>query len=233
MIPERVYEGWFDFRPWHVWEFPNKGQPALVLLEVNNRGPHPGSTGIRINVFDKTKNARSEAEFWTGHRCYLRAVSLADQAEGEDPLIVLETGSGAGPGPDVRKQIYARIGNRFDLVRLEDGEGRATRNSYYVNHFACGPSVPKQTPAKWSADVLSGNRLRTLRALVWLGGAHWKGPPPDPSEKQLEPREQIELVRSVRSMPKVAARLKALVSGDDRWVREAAALAASPKDIRW
>jgi hypothetical protein len=30
LIPEREYRHWFDFRPWHVWEFPNKGQPVLV-----------------------------------------------------------------------------------------------------------------------------------------------------------------------------------------------------------
>jgi len=53
-------------RPRYVWEFPNKGQPALVLFEVDNTGPHPGSTGVRINVFEKAKNVRSESVFWTG-----------------------------------------------------------------------------------------------------------------------------------------------------------------------
>jgi len=136
--PEREYRHWFDFRPRYVWEFPNKGQPALVLFEVDNTGPHPGSTGVRINVFEKAKNVRSESVFWTGHRCYMHAVSLDKQADDQDPLIVLETGLGPGPGPNVQKQIYARVGNRFDLIRLEDSEGKATRNNYYVNHFACG-----------------------------------------------------------------------------------------------
>jgi hypothetical protein len=233
LIPEREYRHWFDFRPWYVWEFPNKGQPALVLFEVDNSGPHPGSTGIRINVFEKAKSVRSESVFWTGHRCYMRAVSLDKQADNQDPLIVLETGPGPGPGPNVPKQIYARVGNRFDLIRLEDSEGKATRNDYYVNHFACGPQMPKQTEAEWEADVLSADRLRVLRSLVWLGGSHWEGKPPDESEKQHEAAAQIQLVRSVRANKKVADKLRVLVESEDRWLREAAVLAADPKDLRW
>jgi hypothetical protein len=233
LIPEREYRHWFDFRPWHVWEFPNQGRPALVLFEVDNTGPHPGSTGIRINLFEKARKVRSESVFWTGHRCYLRAVSLDKPPDGQDPLIALETGLGPGPGPDVQRQIYAHIGDRFDLIRLEDSEGKATRNCYYVNHFACGPEVPTKTELEWEADVLSGNRIRVLRSLVWLGGAHWEGTPPDASETQHEPAAQIQLVRSVRANKKVADKLRALLKSDDQWLKEAAALAAYPEDRRW
>jgi hypothetical protein len=158
---------------------------------------------------------------------------LNKQGDDQDPLIVLETGPGAGPGPNVQKQIYARVGNRFDLIRLEDSEGKATRNLYYVNHFACGPKVPKQTEAEWEADVLSGDRIKVLRSLVWLGGTHWDGKLPDESEKQHEPAEQIQLVRSVRANTKVADKLRALVASEDQWLREASVLAADPKDSRW
>lgn len=233
LLPGRKYEDWFDFRPWYVWEFPNNGNPALLLFEVNNTGPHPGSTVIRITVFENSGKVTAQSEFRTGHRCYIRAASLEEQADDQDPLIALETGPGAGPGPDVQRQIYAPFGSRFDLVRIENADGRATRNNYYVNHFACGPEIPKQTPAAWESDVLSGDRLRELRALVWLGGAHWEGQPPDKSEKQHEPVEQIELVRNVRANQRVVDKLKALAKSEDRWVREAAALAADPKDNRW
>jgi hypothetical protein len=232
-IPEREYRHWFDFRPWYVWEFPNKRQPALVLFEVDNTGPHPGSTGIRIIVFEKARNVRAESVFKTGHRCYLRAVCLDKQGDDQDPLIVLETGPGPGPGPNFQRQIYGRSGDRLDLIRLEDSEGKATRNNYYVNHFACGPKVPIQTEAEWEADVLSGDRIRVLRSLVWLGGSHWEGKPPDESEKQHEPAGQIQLVRSVRANKKVADKLRVFVESEDRWLREAAVLAADPKDLRW
>jgi hypothetical protein len=82
-IPDREYHVFFDFRPWYVWEFPNNGKPVLVLLEVNNQMPHPGSTGIRINVFEKTRKARSESVFDTGHRCYMRVISLENCTFGQ------------------------------------------------------------------------------------------------------------------------------------------------------
>lgn len=233
LVPGREYRHWFDYRPWHVWEFPNKGQIILVLFEVDNTRPHPSSTGIRLTVFEKTGNGLNESEFSTGHRCYMGAVSLEKQANGQDPLIVLETGAGAGPGPDVQKQYYARIGNRFDLVRLEDSGGWATRNTYYVNHFACGPAVPKQTSKEWETDLLSEDRMRVLRTLVWLGGVHWDGTLPDKSDQQSEATEHIELVRSVRANKKVAEKLRILATADDRWVSEAAVLAANPKDRLW
>ena len=109
----------------------------------------------------------------------------------------------------------------------------ATRNRYYVNHFACGPTLPKQTQVEWEADVLSGDRLRVLRALVWLGGVHWEGQPPDKSEIQHEQADQIELVRGVRANQKIADELRVLATSEDRWIREAAALAVAPEDRRW
>jgi hypothetical protein len=231
IIRDRKYGPFFDFRPWYVWEFPNNGRPLLVLLEVNNQMPHPGSTGIRINVFDKVKRARAESEFWTGHRCYMHAVSLEKQVGLQDPLVVIETGSFLGP--DYHKQVYARMGNRFDLIRLEDSKGKAKRNNYYVNHFACGPTVPRQTSAEWEADILSSDRFRILRSLVWLGGAHWEGKLPDESENQHEPADVIRLVHNIRSNQKVVDQLKTFQTSEDTWVKEAATLAANPKDERW
>jgi hypothetical protein len=233
LVPDRTYQFWFDFRPWHVWEFPNKGQPVLLLFEVDNTGPHPGSTSIRITVFEKIGKTFSESTFATGNRCYLHGVSLEKQTDEHDPLIALETGCGPGPGPNFHKQVYARFGNRFDLVRLESADGKATRNLYYVNHFACGPEVPKQSPQEWEADVFSRDRFRILRALVWLSGAHWKGQPAKKLDRQFEPVENLELVRQVRARQKVADKLKALTASEDRWVREAAVLAADPEDERW
>ena len=166
LLPNRTYREYFDFRPWHVWEFPNGGQPLVVLFEVDNTRPHPGQTGIRITVFDASGNIQSETAFGTGHRSYMSGVTLQNLIKGEDPIIVLETGGLGGPDS---KQYYARIGGRFDLVRLENTEGTATRNRYYINHFKCGPEIVRQSQAEWEADLLSGGRLQLLRALEWLG----------------------------------------------------------------
>ncbi len=233
LVPNRTYRDWFDFRPWFVWDFSNGEQPLLLLLEVDNTHPHPGSTGIRITVFDKSGNVQSETAFWTGHRCYMRRICLEDQAKGQQPILVIETGPGAGPGPNVQKQVYARLGDRFDLVRLENSDGTATRNQYYIGHFACGPEIVKQTERDWEADVLSSDRMRILRALVWLGGSHWDLREGDIPENQHEAFEQVQLVHQVRGRPKVVTRLKELCKSEDLWLREAAQLAADPQDARW
>lgn len=116
------------------------------------------------------------------------------------------------------------------MVRLEDVDGQAVRNNYRIKHFRHGPPAPKQSAAAWESDLKSTDRMRVLRALVWLGGTHWdlkENPVPD---RQGEDREDVLLVREVRQREKVIARLRELVESNDRWVREAAKLDLHPKD---
>jgi hypothetical protein len=232
LVPNRTYTDLFDFRPTYVWEIVSDEQTLWLLLDVDNSGPHPGSTGIRATLFSESGVFQPASTFWTGHRCYLRRASLENHVKGQHPLLVLETGHGAGVGPNVDKQVYARIGERFDLVRMENSHKKATRNSYYINHFACGPKILKQTATEWEADVLSGDRLKILRALVWLGGTHWDVREGDKPEVFHEPFDQIQLVRTLRAGQKIAARLKTLARSEDPWLREAAELAADPRDHR-
>jgi hypothetical protein len=234
LLPKRHYRDWFDFRPWRVWEFQEKGErPFWLLLDVDNTRPHPGSTGIRITELDDAGKALSETTFWTGHRCYMRRIKWEKVVDGEFSLLLLEIGFGAGPGPNIYKQYYAKVGSRFDLVRLEDFDGNATRNRYYVRHFACGSAIPKQSEAEWEADLRSRDRLKVLRALVWLGGTHWDLQAKDKPETQVEDFAEINLVRKVRANKKVVTRLKELANSEDRWLREAAQLASHPKDDRF
>lgn len=235
LLPARTYERFFDFRPWYLWEFPTqKAQSFYLLFEVDNSGPHPGSTKIRITEFDTKGQVTSETAFRTGHRCYLRRVTLETTLlEGEYPIIILETGPGGGPGPDIYRQYYANVGGRYDLIRLEDYDGKGTRNGYYVRHFQSGPALPKQTEVNWKTDVLSSDRGRLLRALVWLGGRHYDLKPGDNPGNQDEAVEDAMLVRKVRENKQVIDRLKELVESSDRWVREAARLASKPEDGRF
>jgi hypothetical protein len=233
LVPGREYEELYGYWPQHFWEFPNGAQPLYLLVDVNSSRPHPSSTGIRITVFKSTGAVLSESEFSTGHRCYLHSIYLEGVDKAQQPFIVLETGPGTGPCPDTRKQVYAHMEGRFDLVRLEDSNGEATRNRYYVNHFTCGPKAVRQTAYQWEADILCGDRLKVLRTLVWLGGKHWDQRPGDKPDSQFEAPDEIQLVRSVRAREKVVARVKELCKSKDRWLREAAMLAASPEDARW
>jgi hypothetical protein len=217
------------YRPRHVWEMPNGGRPLLLLFEVHDLFIHPGSTNVRLTGLDGDGMVVAGSELTTGWRCYLEGASLDEQGGGRDPFVVLATGPFFGP--DFRKQVYARFGDRFDLVRLEGDNGKAARNDYSTTHHLCGPEVLNQAQAEWEADLLSSDRLRILRALVWLGGVHLRPKPDDRPDTQYEPPEQRRLVAALRASRAVARRLKELTASRDLWVREAAALAARPEDV--
>jgi hypothetical protein len=232
LVPKRTYRGYFDFSPWYSWELKKtEGQLHYLLFEADNTGPHPGYTKIRLTLLDKRGRLNSETTFHTGWRCYLREVKLAPATKANFPMIALETDSWLGP--DYSKQYYAWIGGRFDLVRLEGSNGNAVRNRYYVKHFQCGPPLPKQTETEWEADLVSCDRLKLLRGLLWLGGCHWDLHAGDQPNNQHEEFDDIRLVRNVRARKKVIARLKELTKSEDPWLREAAELALNPKDGRF
>jgi hypothetical protein len=231
LIPKRSYREAFDYRPWGLWEFKKEKGPALyLLLEGDNSRGHPGSTLIRLTVLDASGETVSEERFTTGWRCYARSAKLEPAVKGEYPLVVFEA---TEPGGNVGKQIYARVNDRFDLIRVEDAGGRGTRNKYYVKHFRCGPTIPKQTAAEWESDLVAGDRLRVLRALVWMGGVHGDLQPGEQPDRQAEDLQDVLLVRDVRSRSKVTARLKELAEDKDSWIQEAAKLALDPKNDRF
>src|SRR5262249_10261274 len=130
LVPGRTYGNVpiFEFRPWHIWDFRAKdGAIEHVVFEVDDTRPHPSSTLIRITVFRDTGELVSESAFHVGHRCYLRAVKLEDPVNDEYPIIAMETRPGPGLSPNILRQFYGRIEDRFDLVRLEDSDGKARR----------------------------------------------------------------------------------------------------------
>lgn len=223
--------------PWYVWDFSTEGRPTgYLLFQADTTGKfemHPGYTGITLTVMDHDGKPVCETYLSTGWRCYLRGAKLDSEIEGGRPLVVLTTGLGGGPGPDVRTQYYALIGERFELVRLEDSDGNATRNRYYVKHFRCGPPLAERTEAEWVADLTSADRYRVLMALTWLGGTHWDlhlndGVAAD--DRQVEDVAHVHLVRRVRAHPKVILLLRDMVRSDNPWLRQAASLAAHPED---
>jgi hypothetical protein len=220
-----------SYGPWYVWDYKAKGQLSRYLvLEADKFLSHPGRTRINLTVLEDSGKVVSETYLSTGWRCYLQKAALEPIIEGEYPLVVLYTGLGGGPGPDVQQQYYAWTGNRFDLVRLEDSEGQATRNRYFIKHFRCGPAVSARAEAEWVADLTSADQLRVLRALVWLGGIHWDLQPDGTDSRQREEIDQVYLVRRVRAHPKVSALVQDMATSVDPWVRQAAWLAANPED---
>jgi hypothetical protein len=230
LVPGRKYDIPFDFRAWRFWEFGSiNGRPAFVLLEANT-SPHPGSTRIRLTLFDTSPDPPFVAEFTTGYRCYLSGATIEANQKLTHPLVVLETAGRGGPGPAYYKQFYAWNGKRFDLVRVEDWEGGATRNDYADKPWQCGPPIPQQSEAEWEEDLLSRDRHRVLRALVWLGGTHLSPKAVVDVRDRYERLDEVHLVNEVRRRDKVTARLAELARSDYDWFREGAELALKPDD---
>jgi hypothetical protein len=239
--PDRVDR----FGPWYVWDFGKKDQPPLYLLfEAGKKMKlrdgnkvvawvhlHPSATPVSLTLLDGSGKVVSETDLTTGWRCYLKGAKLQPAGDKHYPLVVLETELGSGPGPDIKRQHYAWLGQRFDLVRLENGAGKATRNRYYVNHFRSGCKVAELAEAEWEAELMSPERARVLRALVWLGGFHWDLHAEEwENKQQFEDVDQVKLWRKVRAREKVIARVRELVKDEDVWLREAAELAADPQE---
>jgi hypothetical protein len=192
---------------------------------VDNTAPVPVAPPVRFTALNDSGKVIAEATFKTLSRHSIVDYKLQPLKGVEYPLILLQTGYGAYEG----KQYYALIGRRFDLVRLEGYDGKAKRN-YYCGRRECGPVIPKQTDQEWEADLTSNDRLRVLRALVWLGGIQRDAQPADLELFQAEDQEDMDLVRKVRERKNVMARLRKLGESKDQWEREAAQLALHPQD---
>ncbi len=139
LVPGRQYNKHDDYDPRYIWEFARgvDDHSSYLLLEVDYLGSvQPGSSPLRLTLFGNMGELISEHKFDTGYRCYLAEACLQDAGH-DGPLLVLETEE-VGLGPDWVKQYYARIGERFDLIRLEDHNGAVCRNSYYDVRMA-GP----------------------------------------------------------------------------------------------
>lgn len=234
LLPNRHYPEDLSFvsyplgyHPRRVWRTESG---ATLLIENDRDNIHPGYTRLRATVFDPAGAMVAESEFKTGWRNYLRDVILDTTASGDLPSLEITITDFTASG--IARQFYAPIGGRYELIRFEHEEGFAVRNPYYVRHFRCGPVVPQRSAAAWVEDVSSADRNRVLRALVWLGGYHLLPQPGDKLDEQYESRTESDLVRRVRANPRVIERLKELSASEDHWLREAAILAANPKDER-
>lgn len=213
----------FSYVPWYVWHFTRNGEgSSYVLLEIDNSLPNPATALVRITLLDPSGKLLSDTKFGTGGRSRVAHAKLDSLFSGEFPILVLRTGWYPA------KEFYGRIGNRFDLIRLEDREGKAMRNWYAHKSSLIGPELPKQSGDQWESDLLGKDRLRVLRALTWLGGQHLaSGKVPGPQD---EPKEAVALVNAVRARPAVIERLKQLAEAKNKWEQEAAKLALNPED---
>ncbi|MHC5055593.1 MAG: hypothetical protein ACYTKD_12850 [Planctomycetota bacterium] len=240
-----------DFRVWQFMEGKDFTPDAVYVALQAYRAPHPGSTRVRITVISGDGKVLSTTRFTTGHRAYLwdAHVERPDAAkspvfweaycdradrgdEGEFPVLVLDTSDRSGPGPDYAKQYYVLIDGGGHLVRVEGPAGRATRNDYDFPKRRCGPLPPWRTRTEFESDLMSGDRWKLLRALLWLGGKHDEGPLQEQADDSGD-RRLTEIYRDVAKREDIIERVRSLSEHKDEWIREAAQLALEPPDDRY
>lgn len=216
-----------EFQPRNIWERVVAGRQVLIVLEIAPPFGLPGTTEIRLTLLDKAGTALSQQEFNTAHRCYAKSAAILTDGKEKTPVILLTTTNG-GLGPDYKKQYYALLDRRFDLVRIEDSDGKTTRNDYHVKHFAAGQGLPSRTRPELEADIFSDDSLRILRGLCLLGGIHQKIRPHQARSPQDESADQVEAVNHLLKNVKVQNRIKELSLKADTWINEGAKLALDP-----
>ncbi|MGL4550429.1 MAG: hypothetical protein ACRC33_04515 [Gemmataceae bacterium] len=228
-------------RVWSVRDFGKKGEPGHYLLldgVIFHLQRRWSLNHLHLTLLSGEGNVLAESLVATSCCSDLFHPRLEASPDGGYPLVVFEARLVAGGGGPVEEvQYYGCVGRRFDLVRVEDGHGAAGRNYYLHEGRTVGPRKPRRdwTEDECLADLTSGDRLRALRTLVWLGGRHWDLKEPDLKEGRRqtpisESGDQVRLVRKLRGHEKVVPLLKRWSDGDDRWLREAARLAAEPDD---
>jgi hypothetical protein len=208
-----------------------QGQYRYVLVEESPLRGIPGDARLRVHVFDAQGKTLSASDFTCGDRIGVTGVKRTRMPESEvgvqeSDVDVLEVGSrGSYGGRDLARQFYALLGDAVVLVRLEDSQGTPVANTFSVPNHTIGPPLPPRTAAEWERALGSSDPAEALSALMWVGGEHINIKMPLPWV-WAEEMEEARLAADVRSRPVVRELIRLRANCDNRWMRDAAELAA-------
>jgi hypothetical protein len=210
--------------PWHVWKTDRSGQTRYVVLLGEDLRMIPGGTSACVRLFDSATTMIRSWSFQTGWRIQLQEASLEHTAELDQDLLVIRT-SPVINGRDISKEIFAIAGDQLRLLRLEDSKGNAVQNEYIFPNYEIGIVPQAQTPQEWTDLLQSEDKSEALSALVFLGGRHLAE---DERQLLLGPRESkyATLFQELLARPSIRDLIAKLANSSDRWVRDAAILAA-------
>ncbi len=216
--------GW-KLSPDFVLRWPGGVGEEFALIERQRSVPSPFPGKCRITLIQSDGSIRAQSAFWV----HLSEIRVSNLKESVEPIFV------AGltyRGFNFGREYYAILGDRIDLVRIERTGEKIDRNSNFRKHTRSGPETINQPVSAWEADLASENQALILRALTWIGGRHLNPKQGDQLQDQIdESLDEIRAVRAVRASPRIITRIKELLKSDNRWIREAADLAANPDDV--
>ncbi len=213
--------------PWYCWEDSStKGVPRFIVFGDTRLIRMPGGSRASVSVLDSKGKSSNSFEFSTGWRIdVLSAQWHMDPSVGKFVLDIKSSGneSRGQNGRDIRRQVYAFIGDRLALVGLERSGGAIIDNDYEHPNHKIGPSVPHRSAEEWEKALASTDKAEVLEALLWLGGSHLVGQ--GRPNVLVEKEESASLVSQVRQRPGVKEQVDRLAKSDNKFISEMAIFA--------
>jgi hypothetical protein len=201
LIGRRLQFASAEYSNWKVLvlDGPEREKRILIVLRAEH-DDHPIRT-LLVSVFDEQRRQLSRANFpvgWGGIPSSLKAVIPGMFCVEVDSI----------PGSDLlERQYYALVGDRPQLVRVEDKAGVLRQNNYADIFRTVGPPLPPRRPADWEEALRTPDLPSLLGVLVWLGGIH---------------ASTSEIWSETIHRPGVRMRIAELAQHPHPWVAEAA-----------
>jgi hypothetical protein len=194
----------------------------------------PGFSWIAVHLFDGEWKQTAVDNFPTGYRISLFDVWQERVDSLPEPAIVVRLGTIGSFGNFTyrQRQYYAVRDGRIALVRLEQEGKDMGRGSFAASHPWTGPKPPLRSAAQWIDLLGSEDPADVLESLTWLAGSHMATTEQRSPDVNQESLEDSRLWEAVRDDPRTKQKLAALAKSTNRWVREAAVLAATPETER-
>lgn len=209
--------------PWRIWKRAGSSRSRYIVLMVAPVIWIPGGSAAAIRYYDEKATLFKEWRFPVGWRISPdRAFLDFSPALGTD-LLTLEMTRFVN-GRYIKREYYSLTDQSVRLVRLENEEGQAVSNVYYMLTYEIGPRpVAASTDEEWARKLESADKPVVLEALTFLGARHFG----DFSGAQGK-GEFADMVERVLTSERIQQIVAQLSESGNEWIRQAAKLAESP-----
>ena len=189
-----------------------QGEPRYVLVEEAPLVIIPGSSELRIHVFDVAGRLLNAEEF-SAYRTIFTSIRIRKVVALLHEVLIVDTDYCLG-GHKTR-EFYGLVGNRIAPVYVEaDGRFDPTEST-------TAPRM-KRSLAKWELALHSEDDVEVLSALLWFGANRWTGRP-----TAYDANEGLK-VTDMLLRKDIRARLETLSESANPWVSTAARWVLNP-----
>lgn len=197
--------------------------PRRVSVALQHLFMIPGQSAAKVELSDEDGDEIETYEFSTGWRIDCRSARVVPYPGRAGTELVEISCAPAINGRMLSKQYYGVTpDDRLALIRFETAEGVFGGLTMYTypNH-TIGPVPPRRAPAEWRAALDSGDPVRVLEALMWIGGDH--APPGGAGDgASVEDGESASNAWALRADAAVTSSVRSLAASRDSWIASAA-----------